>query len=71
MPVNDVGEGAKPGKRRRDDNDGLGIPATKPHRDEPVEDQRRDFSKTKCYNCGEMGHIKSQCTHPHQGAGKA
>lgn len=65
MPIRDVGEGTKPGKRNRDDNDGIGFPATKPGEDKPVEDQRQDLSKTKCYNCGEMGHIKSQYTHSH------
>ncbi len=72
MPVRDVGDGTKLGKRGRNENDGPGFPVTKPRRDEPTEGQgQRDFSRTKCYNCGEMGHIKSQCTLPHQEAGKA
>lgn len=72
MPVRDVGDSTRLGKRGRNDNDGPGFPVTKPRRDEPTERQgQRDFSKTKCYNCGEMGHIKDQCTLPHHEAGKA
>ena len=74
MPFCDVGEtnqSTKLGKRGRSDHDEPGFPATKPRRDEPTEGQgQRDLSKKKCYNCGQMGHVKAQCTLPHNEAGK-
>ena len=61
MPVCDVGENSKLGKRGRTDYDGLGNSSTKSCREEPAEAQGpRDISKTKCYNCGQKEHIKAQ-----------
>lgn len=71
MPVRDVGESTKLGKRGRNDHDGPAFPVAKARRDEPREGQgQRDLSKTKCYNCGQMGHIKAQCPLPNDEAGK-
>ena len=62
MPVRDIGDSTKLGKRGRNDHDGPAFPDAKARRDEPKEGQRqRDLSKTKCYNFGQMGQIKSQC----------
>lgn len=70
VPVPDVGENTKPGKRSRNETDGFGPPTVKLRKEEPPEGQGREFSKTKCYNCGQMGHIKTQCSLPNNEAGK-
>lgn len=64
----DVGEmnrGSRLGKRGRNEVDGPESPVVK--KEARAE---RDFSKIKCYNCGEMGHISAQCEQPHHEAGK-
>ena len=59
MPVRDVGESIKLGKRSRNDYDRPTFSAAKAYRDEPREGQGQyDLLKTKYYNCGQMGYIK-------------
>ena len=58
--VGESGQSSKPRKRDRKDNDGSRFPTTKLCKDEPTEEQgQRNLSKTKCYNYGQMGHIKA------------
>ena len=62
MPVRNFGKSTKLRRRGRNDHDRSVFPVTKARRDEPREGQgQRDFSKTKCYNCGQMEHNKAQC----------
>ena len=62
MPVRDVGENSKLGKRDRIDYDGPRNSSTKSCREEPAEAQGpQDFFKTKCYNYRQMVYIKAQC----------
>lgn len=41
----------------------LGSPvSSRPRREEPIQPRaQRDFSKTTCYNCGQLGHISTNC----------
>ena len=71
MPVRDVGKSIKLGKCSRNDYDRLAFPIAKTCRDEPREGQgQRDFLKIKCYNYGQVRHIKSQYPLPNNEAGK-
>lgn len=74
MPFRDVGEinqSTKLGKRGRNDHDKPEFPIIKPRKDEQTERQRQqDLSKTKYYNCGQMGHIKAQYILSYNEAGK-
>lgn len=67
--VDNVG-GTRPAKlsRSEDETGGslLGSPVrARPRREDPTLPQtRRDYSKTKCYNCCQLGHISTDCNLP-------
>lgn len=74
--VGEANRSTKLGKRSRNNYDGSEFPSTfpaaiKPRRDEPTEARgQQDLLKTKCFNCGRMGHISAKCELPYQEAGK-
>lgn len=58
--VCDIVDSIKLGKRSRNDHDKLGFPGAKSCRDVSTESKgQSDFSKAKCYNCGQIGYIKA------------
>lgn len=66
----DSSGGTRLAKRGRPDEEAvelsLGSPvSSRPRREEPNQPRaQRDFSKTTCYNCGQLGHISTNCELP-------
>lgn len=66
----DSSAGTRPAKRGRPDDEAVelsfGLPvSSRPWREEPNQPRvQRNFSKATCYNCGQLGHISTNCELP-------